>query len=244
MAIERVASFPRAHLFTVEEYLAFEEKSEFKHEFIDGVIYDWGDPLPDSPVHPDYVPGSPMPHLFTVEEYLAFEAESKFKHEFIDGVIYDMTGGTLNHSRIKVNLIRILLSQLDGSLYEVLNSDMRVGISEGHYVYPDLSVFYGAAQLTDDDMTLLNPILTVEVTSPSSLDYDRQSKLDYYCALSSLEVYLIVDQHQFLAELHTREENGWLLQTYSDINAIIPLDAIGCRLPLSEIYRGIALVTD
>ena len=42
MAIERVDSFPRPHKFTVEEYLAFEERSEFKHEYIDGVIYDWG----------------------------------------------------------------------------------------------------------------------------------------------------------------------------------------------------------
>ena len=36
MAIERVDSLPRPHKFTVEEYFAFEERSEFKHEFIDG----------------------------------------------------------------------------------------------------------------------------------------------------------------------------------------------------------------
>lgn len=244
MAIERVDSFPRPHLFTVEEYLAFEEKSEFKHEFIDGVIYDWGDPDPNSPVHPDYVPGSPMPHLFTVEEYLAFEAESEFKHEFIDGIIYDMTGGTLSHTRIKVNLIRILLSQLDGLLYEVLNSDMRVGISEGRYVYPDLSVLYGVAQLTDDDMTLLNPILTVEVTSPSSLDFDRQTKLDYYRALSSMKTYLVIDQHQILVELHSRAETGWHWQSFSELGDVVPLPMLGCALPLAEIYRGIVFSDD
>ena len=33
MAIERVDSFPRPHKFTVEEYFAFEERSEFKHEY-------------------------------------------------------------------------------------------------------------------------------------------------------------------------------------------------------------------
>ena len=38
MAIERVESFPRHHRVTVDEYLAFEERSEFKHEFIAGVI--------------------------------------------------------------------------------------------------------------------------------------------------------------------------------------------------------------
>lgn len=239
MAIERVDSFPRPHLFTVEEYLAFEEKSELKHEFIDGVIYDWCDPDPDSPVHPDYVPGSPMPHLFTVAEYLAFEAESEFRHEFIDGVIYDMTGGTLHHSRIKMNIIRMLPSRLDASSYELLNSDMCVRINEGQYVYPDLSVVFDEAQLTDDDMTLLNPILAVEVTSPSSLVYDRRTKLDYYRALSSLQAYLIVDQHQMLVELHTREENGWLWRMFSDLDDVIPLPMLGCGLALSQVYRGI-----
>ena len=35
-----VPGYPMPHLFTVEEYLAFENESEFKHEFIDGVIYE------------------------------------------------------------------------------------------------------------------------------------------------------------------------------------------------------------
>ncbi len=239
MAIERVASLPPPHLFTVEEYLAFEEKSEFKHEFIDGVIYDCGDVLPGDPIHPDYAPGYPMPHLFSVEEYLAFEAESEFKHEFIDGVIYDMTGGTLNHSRIKVNLIRILLSQLDGSLYEVLNSDMRVGIGEGRYVYPDLSVVYGVAQLTDGDMTLLNPIMVVEVLSPTTANYDRSAKLTYFQSLPSLRSCLIVDQYGVRIDAYIRADDRWLHQVYNSLDAVIPLDMIGCNLPLSEIYRGI-----
>ena len=244
MAIERLNLFPPPHRFTAEEYLAFEAKSEFKHEFIDGVIYDCGDVLPGAPIHPEYVPGYPMPHLFSVEEYLAFEAASEFKHEFIDGVIYDMTGGTFHHSRIKVNITVELGIQLRNSDYVVCNSDMSVKVGESRYVYPDMSVVHGQPQLEENDTTLLNPVLAVEVTSPASFDYDRQLKLGYYRALSSLELYLIVDQHQFLAELHTREEDGWLLQTYSDINAIIPLDAIGCRLPLSEIYRGIIFSDD
>ncbi len=244
MAIERVNLFPPPHQFTAEEYLAFEERSEFKHEFIDGVIYDCGDVLPGDPIHPDYVPGYPMPHLFSVEEYLAFEAESEFKHEFIDGVIYDMTGGTFHHSRIKVNITVELGIQLRHSDYAVCNSDMSVKVGESRYVYPDVSVVYGQPQLEENDTTLLNPVLAVEVTSPASFAYDRQSKLDYYRVLSSLQMYLIVDQHQLLAELHTREENGWLHNIFSDTDAVIPLDIIGCDLPLAEIYRGIIFSDD
>ena len=166
MSVERVESLPRPHLFIVEEYLAFEERSEFKHEYIDGVIYDWGDPDPDAPVHPDYVPGYPMPHLFTVEEYLAFEAESEFKHEFIDGVIYDMTGGTSNHSEIKINLTVSLGRRLRESGCWLRDSDLSVRVSADKRVNPDLSVVCGQPALDEDETVLLNPL--------SCLKYYRQ----------------------------------------------------------------------
>lgn len=244
MAIERVDSFPPPHLFTVEEYLAFEEKSEFKHEFIDGVIYDCGDVLPGDPIHPDYVPGNPMPHLFTVEEYLAFEAESEFKHEFIDGVIYEMTGGTFHHSRIKVNITVELGIQLRDSDYAVCNSDMSVKVGESRYVYPDVSVVHGQPQLEENDTILLNPVLAVEVTSPTSTGYDRYTKLDYYRTMPALQSYIIVAQDECHVEMHSRSESGWHWQAYSSLDAVIPLDTLGCDLPLSEIYRGIVFARD
>ena len=240
MAIERVDSLPRPHRFTVEEYLAFEAKSEFKHEFIDGVIYDWGDPRPGAPVHPDYVPGYPMPHLFTVEEYLAFEAESEFKHEFIDGVIYDMTGGSFKHSRIKVRMTFALESRLAGSNYSVCNSDMSVRVGGSRFVYPDVSVVRGQPQLEDDDTTLLNPILTVEVLSPTTEDYDRSTKLGYYQALPSLRCCLIVEQFDMQVDAYIRASDGWRHQRYDSSDDVIPLPMLDCQLPLAEIYRGIS----
>lgn len=244
MAIERVKSLPRPHKFTVEEYLAFEERSEFKHEYIDGVIYDWGDPDPNDPVHPDFVPGYPMPHLFTVEEYLAFEAESEFKHEFIDGIIYDMTGGTSNHSEIKVNLTYALGSRLRETGCWMRNSDMLVRISETRHVYPDLSVVCGEALLDEDDTILLNPVAVFEVLSPTTTGYDRLAKLDYYRGMQSIQAYVIVDQFAYQVELYARSGSGWHRQSFSDIDDVIPLDSIDSELPLSEIYRGIVFSED
>ncbi|MDE2820678.1 MAG: Uma2 family endonuclease [Chloroflexota bacterium] len=240
MAVERLGGLPRPHQFTVEEYLAFEERSEFKHEFIDGVIYDWGDPHPKAPVHPDFVPGRPMPHLFTVAEYLAFEAESEFKHEFIDGIIYDMTGGAFHHSRIKVNITVEFDNQLRDSDYAVCNSDMSVRVGESRYVYPDLSVVRGQPQLEYNDTTLLNPVLAVEVTSPASFDYDRVKKRSFYSAIASLQAYLVIDQHRVHVELYTRREDGWLWQTFDSMEDIARLQDLGCELALAAIYRSIS----
>ncbi len=239
MAIERADVFPRPHLFTVEEYFAFEERSEFKHEFIDGVIYDWGDIDPAAPAHPDYVPGYPMPHLFTVEEYLAFEAESEFKHEFIDGIIYDMTGGTSNHSEIAVNIIVGIATRIRHTNCSLRTGDMRLKIREGLYVYPDVSAVCGEGEFEDNRTVLLNPILAVEVISPTTANYDRSTKLRYYQSLPSLRGYLIVDQYGVQVDAYTRATDSWLHQAYSSIDDVIPLDMIGCDLPLSEIYRGI-----
>lgn len=239
MAIERIESLPRPHQFTVEEYLAFEERSEFKHEFIDGVIYDWGDLDPNAPIHPDYVPGYPMPHLFTVEEYLAFELESEFKHEFIDGVIYDMTGGTSNHSEIAVNMIVGIGMQIRDTNCSLRTGDMRLKIRQGVYVYPDLCVVCGEGKYEDGRRTLLNPILAVEVLSLTTANYDRSTKLRYYQSLPSFRGCLLVDQYGVQIDAYTRANGSWLHQSYSAIDDVMPLDMIGCDLPLSEIYRGI-----
>ena len=110
------------------------------------------------------------------------------------GVIYEMTGGRVNHSKIIMNVSGILYQQLYDTRCAALPSDMRVGLGVENYVYPDLSVVCGAAQLEDNDMTLLNPILTVEVTSPSSIDYDRETKLAFYRSLPSVQAYLIIDR--------------------------------------------------
>lgn len=242
--MEGLDFFPPPHRFTVAEYLAFEERSEFKHEFIDGVIYDCGDVLPGDPIHPEYVPGYPMPHLFSAEEYLAFEAESEFKHEFVDGVIYDMTGGTSNHSEIKVNLTYALGMRLRESGCWMRDSDMRVKVSEGKHVFPDLSVVCGPPLLDEDETVLLNPVVIFEVLSPTSVGYDRYTKLEYYRELPSIEAYVIIDQHECFVDLHSRTGTGWHWQAFSDIDDVVPLPVLNCSLPLNEIYRGINFSDD
>ena len=78
-----------------------------------------------------------------------------------------------------------------------------------------------------------------EVTSPSSIVRDRGDKLGYYQSIDSLQVYLVIDQHQVFVELHERQEGGWRRREYSGLDAVIPLPALGCELPLAEIYAGI-----
>ena len=175
----------------------------------------------------------------TVAEYLAFEEGSEIKHEYIDGELYPMTGGTLNHSTIMMNVGGALWQSLRGTDCQALSSDMRIKVSPSRYVYPDVSVVCGEPATEYKSLTLLNPTLVVEVTSPSSIDSDRVIKRDFYETISSVQAYLVIDQHRPLVELYTRAEGGWLLQRFSDLDAEVPLAPLNCDLPLADIYDGI-----
>lgn len=177
----------------------------------------------------------------TVKQYLALEAESEIKHEYIDGEIFPMTGGTLNHDQITMNLTLTLGSQLIGSNCRLHTSHMRVGVSPTRYLYPDLSAVCGEAETDDGTTTLLNPIFVVEVTSPSSIERDRVRKVELYGDIPSVQGYLILDQERVFAQWYLRSESGWHLRQFSDLSDEIELEPLGCTLRLDDLYRGATL---
>ena len=178
--------------------------------------------------------------MMTVADYLAWEEWQELKHEYIDGEIIEMSGGTGDHSIIKVNLILALGGRLNLSNFIIYNSDMRLQATESRYVYPDLCVVRGKAHYADyGKLNLLNPVFVAEVTSPSSARRDRVDKLGYYFAVPSIAAYLIVDPDRVHAELYTRAEDGWRSREFTSADDVIPLTMLKCDLPLAQVYRGL-----
>ena len=175
----------------------------------------------------------------SVEEFLDFAESSEEWYEYIDGEPIKMTGGKLNHFRLIHRLQVLLESLLPDSDFEVLASGMLVRVEEASLVAPDVCVVRGEPETEADTRILLNPVLVVEVTSPSSVDHDRVVKRDFYQSVDSIQAYLIVDQHRMFVELYTRSQTGWHLQTFSRPDDVVPLAALNCRLPLRDIYRNV-----
>ena len=173
-------------------------------------------------------------------DYLEWEMEQELKHEYIDGEIIEMTGGTGKHSRIPINIILALGSAIDLSEFVIHSANMRVRVSPSRYVYPDFSVVRGESIYEDErELTLLNPVFVVEVTSPSSQIRDRVDKVDYYQAVSSIEAYLIVEQDRLRVDLYTRADEGWNMRLFTKSDEVISLPMLDCELPLAQVYRGI-----
>jgi Uma2 family endonuclease len=174
---------------------------------------------------------------WTRESYLAFDRASDEKHEFIDGNVCAMTGASENHNLINVNITIALGIQFRGRPCKLYANDMRVRLPSHNYVYPDIAVVCGEAQLEDEHLdTLLNPTVIIEVLSPSTESYDRGKKFEHYRALESLQEYLLVSQEQAHIERYIRQEDGWLLTEAKGMEASIELSSIGCTLTLADVY--------
>ena len=177
----------------------------------------------------------------TEEQYLAIERAAEYKSEFLDGVMYAMSGGSLRHSGLASNLIGELHAKLQGSQCQVFTSDLRVRVSNRMYAYPDVSAVCAKPLLADDQKdVLLNPIVIIEVLSPSTEQYDRGVKFHLYRTIESLQEYILVDQDKIMVEQYTRGDEGtWILRDHRNPDDELKMDSIHAVLPLRRIYDGV-----
>jgi Uma2 family endonuclease len=183
----------------------------------------------------------PVHHRFTFEEYLRVEQDSGIRHEFVGGNVFAMSGGTPEHAGITANITRLLGNALADRPCRVYSPDLRVRVqATGLGTYADVTVICGSIELDPEDPkrhTALNPKVLVEVLSPSTEDYDRGEKLGSYKRIPSLEEVMLVAHDRREVEVVRREADGSWSRHIAGEGDDVHLSSIGCRLPVTEIYR-------
>ena len=86
---------------------------------------------------------------------------------------------------------------------------------------------------------LTNPILLVEVLSPTTEAYDRGAKFAQYRRLESLREYVLVSQTEARVEVFTRGDGRWTFFEAIGMDAECPLPSLGIALPLAEVYERV-----
>jgi len=171
---------------------------------------------------------------FIIDDFTVLEGHSNVKHEFLDGEIRAMGGGTREHGAIAANVIGMLAAALRDRPRQAHTSDVRVRVVEtGLDTYPDASVVCTPVELDRQDrLAVVNPVLLVEVTSPSSEAYDRGEKLDHHKRIPSLRSVPVVSHPERHVELWRRDDQQvWHLETYSADDTVVIADP-GCELPV------------
>lgn len=181
---------------------------------------------------------------YSIAEYLAMDENSVEKHEFYNGKIIKISGGTYNHNLIATNIITALNLMLEEKQreYAVLGSDMKVYSPRiMSFVYPDAVVVCEKPLFYEDRKDIItNPLLIVEVLSPSTKDYDRKGKFFDYKQIPSFKEYLLVEQNiAFATASYKIADRTWQDAEADGIAASIHLKSIDCTISLSKIYKGI-----
>ena len=178
----------------------------------------------------------------TPEEYIAQERRAKIKSEYIYGEIFAMSGASNAHNLITLDIATELNLQLRGSGCLVYSNDMRVKTKPtGSYFYPDVVVVCDKLRFEDNVFdTLLNPILIVEVLSPSTEAFDRGEKFAHYQELVSLREYILVSQDRIRVEHYRLIETQWVGKTFEAPEDVLKCNSIECELPLPDIYTRVS----
>lgn len=173
----------------------------------------------------------------SVEDYLEGEKISPVRYEYVYGEIYAMVGTSDNHNRIVGNLVTSLSVHLRDSSCEPFFGDIKVRVSQNVYYYPDVLV-----SCEENPYFRNQPILIVEVVSPSTKEIDRREKLLFYQQMPSVQEYAIVEQEKMHLEIHRRQPDGrWITYFYNDddLDERIGFQSVGLSLSLEEIYRRV-----
>lgn len=184
------------------------------------------------------------PPYVTEAEYLLRERGGATRHEYYDGKIYAMTGGTEPHNLITGNALAALHVQLRQQPCRVYQRAMRVRVAAtGLNTYPDGAVVCGRPEFVDGARdTLTNPVVIIELLSPSTERYDRGMKFQHYRTIETLQDYLLIAQDRPYIEHYRRQAGGeWLLREAAGLDAALTIESIACRLLLGDVYEKVDL---
>lgn len=200
--------------------------------------------LAERPVDPTPEPNRPL----TEAEYLRIERAAQGRRCEYDGTYrIPMSGTSRRHGLIAKAIERALDELILASRrpWETHRIDLRMRVPSGWYRYPDVMLTPSPPDLLDDEQdTVLNPLLIVEILSPSTAHVDRGQKLREYREIPSLTDYLLVSQDEPAVDHYVRvgggadhpdEPDAWRLISYEGPTAAVPLAGLG-ELALGPLY--------
>jgi Uma2 family endonuclease len=179
------------------------------------------------------------PSIVTREEYLRQERLAPSKSEYHQGKVVAMAGATRIHNQIAGNIYASLRTQLKGRRCRNYISDMRVSVRGGErYLYPDGVVTCGPEHYEESKQdSLMNPLVIIEVLSPSTEAYDRGDKFLYYQSIPSFREYVLVSQAPRRIEVFRKQPDGsWLYQSYPFTPPPVILESIDCTLTPDDVH--------
>ena len=177
----------------------------------------------------------------TLAEFLPWEDGTDTRYELLGGCPVAMAPPAIAHG--------ILALRLGARIDAALRSRSPCfGQSEAGIARPDRNDTCYIADLAvtctppeRGQQLLQDPLLIVEILSPGTALYDRQTKVSDYRRIPSVQEILLIDSASIFAEVLRREGDRWMTEIVRGPQATLLLASIGLTAAISEFYEGIDL---
>jgi Uma2 family endonuclease len=179
-----------------------------------------------------------MGHLMSRDAFRRWAAGQTIRYERVAGEPVAVPPEPVIHARLKARVWQALNRQLRsaGLPCEALPDGITVEVGEDTDYEPDAVVNCGPPS-PDDAIAATNPVIVVEVLSPSTSADDFAGKLADYFRVPSIRHYLIVRAKRREVIHHHLGADGVVL-THTHVSGRIPLDPPGIELSVEEIYSA------
>lgn len=151
------------------------------------------------------------PPRMTAEEFVlwALQQPEGTHYELIDGVVYDQAQERSAHALLKFQIARRLFDAVRAASLPctVYPDGMAIRVDAETTFEPDCMVRCGPP-LDDDALLVLDPLIVVEVRSPSTSSHDAGFKLEGYFRVPSVRHYLLFRTDRPTLIHHARAQDG------------------------------------
>jgi Uma2 family endonuclease len=156
-------------------------------------------------------PDGGLPRGITVDEFLVWYGQQPSRYELHEGDVYAMSPARVRHGTMKLSVYRALQDAIEraGLPCHVQPDGVAVHVNDRKWYEPDALVYCGP-EAPGDDISIGNPIIVVEVASPSTVRLDETVKLSGYFEVPSVQHFLIVYPNKPIVH-HQRQVDGNIL---------------------------------
>jgi len=177
----------------------------------------------------------------TVDGYLAWAADQggDGRTELVNGQVVVMSPERAAHRRAKFAVAKALdaaIARFRGGLHvEPAGATIRI---DDYTAYEPDALLYTGERMPASSVVVPNPLVIVEVLSPSSRHHDTSAKLIGYFKLESVRHYLVIDPDSRIVVHHIRESDG-SVRAIEMASGILRLDPPGIEIDVAALFAGV-----
>jgi Uma2 family endonuclease len=175
----------------------------------------------------------------TAEDYLEWEAAQNERHDFVDGEVYAMAGADERHVTAAMNMAFALRQHLTGTPCRTFMADMKLRpVGKSNFFYPDVLVTCSDVDRRNP-LIKQEPVLIVEVLSPSTAAYDRGGKFAHYRRIAQLKEVVFIELDSRRIDVMRRGADGLFVLHPFERGDDVRLDSVDLTLTEDQIFAEV-----